>query len=131
MGLKPGGGKVITRVFGVSNSVLDAAALQLDGAERVYLFDLGRAVNAAGRPTQAVRRAVSAAQDRRGADSPLTRGQSGAADPQIAQTGDRRQQCVQPLVGNRDAVSDQLVQWPHGAVEPTVRRHGVALDTTM
>ncbi|WP_190814883.1 helix-turn-helix transcriptional regulator [Saccharopolyspora pogona] len=37
---------------GVSDSVLDAiaAALQLDEAERVYLFDLARAANAAGRP---------------------------------------------------------------------------------
>jgi transcriptional regulator with XRE-family HTH domain len=37
---------------GVSDSVLDAVAgaLQLDEAERVYLFDLARAANAAGRP---------------------------------------------------------------------------------
>ncbi|MDA3627961.1 helix-turn-helix transcriptional regulator [Saccharopolyspora sp. WRP15-2] len=37
---------------GASDSVLDAiaAALQLDEAERVYLFDLARAANAAGRP---------------------------------------------------------------------------------
>jgi transcriptional regulator with XRE-family HTH domain len=37
---------------GVSDSVLDAiaAALQLDEAERVYLFDLARAANATGRP---------------------------------------------------------------------------------
>ncbi|MEV7098768.1 helix-turn-helix transcriptional regulator [Amycolatopsis sp. NPDC051045] len=37
---------------GVSDSVLDAiaGALQLDEAERVYLFDLARAANAAGRP---------------------------------------------------------------------------------
>jgi transcriptional regulator with XRE-family HTH domain len=38
---------------GVSDSVLDAiaGALQLDEAERVYLFDLARAANAAGRPS--------------------------------------------------------------------------------
>jgi transcriptional regulator with XRE-family HTH domain len=37
---------------GVSDSVLDAvaAALQLDEAERVYLFDLARTANAMGRP---------------------------------------------------------------------------------
>ncbi|MEO6085439.1 MAG: helix-turn-helix transcriptional regulator [Umezawaea sp.] len=37
---------------GVSDSVLDAVAnaLQFDEAERVYLFDLARAANAAGRP---------------------------------------------------------------------------------
>ncbi|NKQ55558.1 helix-turn-helix transcriptional regulator [Amycolatopsis sp. K13G38] len=37
---------------GVSDSVLDAiaGALQLDEAERVYLFDLARTANAAGRP---------------------------------------------------------------------------------
>ncbi|MER5390913.1 helix-turn-helix transcriptional regulator [Saccharopolyspora sp. NPDC002686] len=37
---------------GASDGVLDAiaAALQLDEAERVYLFDLARAANAAGRP---------------------------------------------------------------------------------
>jgi transcriptional regulator with XRE-family HTH domain len=37
---------------GVSDSVLDAVAgaLQLDEAERVYLFDLARVANAAGRP---------------------------------------------------------------------------------
>lgn len=37
---------------GVSDSVLDAVAtaLQLDDAERAYLFDLARAANAAGRP---------------------------------------------------------------------------------
>jgi transcriptional regulator with XRE-family HTH domain len=37
---------------GVSDSVLDAVAgaLQLDEAERVYLFDLARSANAAGRP---------------------------------------------------------------------------------
>ncbi|MFL6120286.1 carboxymuconolactone decarboxylase family protein, partial [Actinophytocola sp.] len=37
---------------GVSDSVLDAVAgaLQLDEAERVYLFDLARTANAAGRP---------------------------------------------------------------------------------
>ncbi|MFC0543392.1 helix-turn-helix transcriptional regulator [Kutzneria chonburiensis] len=37
---------------GVSDSVLDAVAgaLQLDEAERVHLFDLARAANAAGRP---------------------------------------------------------------------------------
>jgi transcriptional regulator with XRE-family HTH domain len=37
---------------GVSDSVLDAVAgaLQLDEAERVYLFDLAHAANAAGRP---------------------------------------------------------------------------------
>ena len=37
---------------GVSDSVLDAVAgaLQLDEAERVYLFDLARAANATGRP---------------------------------------------------------------------------------
>jgi transcriptional regulator with XRE-family HTH domain len=40
---------------GVSDSVLDAIAeaLQLDEAERVYLFDLARAANAAGRPRAA------------------------------------------------------------------------------
>jgi transcriptional regulator with XRE-family HTH domain len=40
---------------GVSDSVLDAIAeaLQLDEAERVYLFDLARAANAAGRPRTA------------------------------------------------------------------------------
>ncbi|KAA9163269.1 helix-turn-helix domain-containing protein [Amycolatopsis acidicola] len=40
---------------GVSDSVLDAiaGALQLDEAERVYLFDLARAANATGRPQNA------------------------------------------------------------------------------
>ena len=39
---------------GVSDSVLDAvaASLQLDEAERVYLFDLARAANATGRPSR-------------------------------------------------------------------------------
>ncbi|ADJ45499.1 XRE family transcriptional regulator [Amycolatopsis mediterranei S699] len=43
---------------GDSDSVLDAiaAALQLDEAERVYLFDLARAANAAGRPRTAAQR---------------------------------------------------------------------------
>jgi transcriptional regulator with XRE-family HTH domain len=38
---------------GASDSVLDAIAnaLQLDEAERIYLFDLARAANASGRPT--------------------------------------------------------------------------------
>lgn len=38
---------------GVSESVLDAVAtaLQLDETERIYLFDLARAANSAGRPT--------------------------------------------------------------------------------
>ncbi|WP_086672053.1 helix-turn-helix domain-containing protein [Amycolatopsis pretoriensis] len=43
---------------GVSDSVLDAiaGALQLDEAERVYLFDLARAANATGRPRTAGQR---------------------------------------------------------------------------
>ncbi|WP_027929119.1 helix-turn-helix transcriptional regulator [Amycolatopsis thermoflava] len=43
---------------GVSDSVLDAiaGALQLDEAERVYLFDLARTANAAGRPRNAAQR---------------------------------------------------------------------------
>ncbi len=43
---------------GVSDSILDAiaGALQLDEAERVYLFDLARTANAAGRPRNAAQR---------------------------------------------------------------------------
>ena len=43
---------------GVSTEVLDAVAraLQLDDAERSYLFDLARAANATGRPTRMTRR---------------------------------------------------------------------------
>ncbi|MGW5642580.1 MmyB family transcriptional regulator [Saccharopolyspora sp. NPDC003752] len=48
----------VALLAGVSDSVLDAVAgaLRLDEAERVYLFDLARAANAAGRPHTGQRR---------------------------------------------------------------------------